>query len=416
MTIHATWISQTQYWPADMLQQFADWISPGVLSMQDLQVTAKSPAAMGVNVSGAPQNQSGGNAWLPGGYRLYNDAQLSLNISAADPTNPRIDLVVCGIDTTTTPYTPTIKVIQGTPAASPSIPAVPSGYITLAQVTVPANATSISSSNITDKRVLAGFQGDGSRLNNLPIPTDTAKTDQSNTFLANQSLGPTAAATASQNFGSFLLSLQRSVWSGGTAQTKTNSLQLDNTGKLNFINETGTSVWNIDQSGNVSPSGNIYGVGQSMWLDTAMNVNTASSIANGSAWKVKGKNGNTDLSVAVDGTHKVQTFNNTIDDGIGNATFNGNIKVTGDSDLAQYNISATNPDSNGKYTVVTYTRPGGNKYMVSTLSGTPDANGNYPTMTNVFYKADGVTIDHTDTWTLTYDANGVRTGATVVRN
>ncbi|MFB5192803.1 hypothetical protein [Alicyclobacillus fastidiosus] len=84
------------------------------------------------------------------------------------------------------------------------------------------------------------------------------------------------------------------------------------------------------------------------------------------------------------------------------------------SQTANYNMTTSNPDSNGYYTVTTYTRPGGNTYMVSTLSGTPDSFGNYPTMTNVFYKADGATVDHTDTWTLTFDSNGKKTGESVV--
>ncbi|MHB1702422.1 MAG: hypothetical protein ACYCSN_20270, partial [Acidobacteriaceae bacterium] len=143
------------------MQRDADWVLPGVLTTSDLQVTAQSPAAMAVNVSGAVQGSVGGNAWLPSGYRLYNDAVLALTIAAADATNPRIDIVVAGINTSTSPYTPTIEVVTGTPAASPVAPVTPSGYIALAQIAVAANATSISNANITDVRVLATLSSPG---------------------------------------------------------------------------------------------------------------------------------------------------------------------------------------------------------------------------------------------------------------
>jgi hypothetical protein len=98
----------------------------------------------------------------------------------------------------------------------------------------------------------------------------------------------------------------------------------------------------------------------------------------------------------------------------GSASFDGSANVTISATLTNYNVTASNPDANGKYTVVTYKRTDGTTYMVSTLSNGPDANGNYGTMTNVFYKADGVTVDHTDTWTFTHDSNGKMISRTVV--
>ncbi|RII32864.1 hypothetical protein D2A34_21965 [Clostridium chromiireducens] len=147
------------YTPADMMQRDADWISPGVLSTQDLVVAQTTTASMNVTVSGAAQGQTGGNAWLPNGYRVFNDSLATLAIPAADTTNPRIDLVVIGIDTTATPYIPQVKVIKGTASASPSVPALPTGFvgISLARVRVNANVTSITNANITDIRTIAGL-------------------------------------------------------------------------------------------------------------------------------------------------------------------------------------------------------------------------------------------------------------------
>jgi|GEM_PF-3265734 len=173
MSLHATYLAGVQIYPSDMMQRDQDFISPGVITSSDLVVATTGTPSMAVTVSGATQGSAGGNAWLPGGYRVYNDAQATLTIAAADATNPRIDLIIAAIDTTSTPYTSSLQVITGTPASSPAVPSVPVGLIALAlaHVAVAANATSIVTGNITDVRVIAGLQGDGSRLINLPIPT-----------------------------------------------------------------------------------------------------------------------------------------------------------------------------------------------------------------------------------------------------
>jgi hypothetical protein len=68
-------------------------------------------------------------------------------ITAADATNPRIDLVTAsaaGVKTVT----------NGTAAASPKPPALPSGHVALAMIYVAANDTAINTGEITDKRVI----------------------------------------------------------------------------------------------------------------------------------------------------------------------------------------------------------------------------------------------------------------------
>lgn len=60
--------------------------------------------------------------------------QTNITLDAADPTNPRIDLVY--IDSTGT-----VAKITGTAAASPSVPAVPTGGISVARVSVAAGAS-----------------------------------------------------------------------------------------------------------------------------------------------------------------------------------------------------------------------------------------------------------------------------------
>jgi hypothetical protein len=92
----------------------------------------------------------------------------------ADSTNPRIDLIVCQYQTQATnvqnrpfkdPTTGTVtysnvaliqqdyfalNVIHGTPSSTPVAPSVPSGWFALAQIYIPAGATTIQQANITD--------------------------------------------------------------------------------------------------------------------------------------------------------------------------------------------------------------------------------------------------------------------------
>lgn len=204
MSVQATYYAGgTGYTPADMLQREADWVSPGVLSSSDLVVAQTTVASMAVTVSGAAQGQVGGNAWLPGGYRIFNDALATLAITTANATNPRIDLIVACIDTTTSPYTPSVKVITGTPAASPTVPSIPAGLVAipLAQIYVAANVTSIVSSNITDIRVKAGLiaqSGDDPIAAQLSdrtkIPGCIDDTGTANTYVITLATAPTAYA------------------------------------------------------------------------------------------------------------------------------------------------------------------------------------------------------------------------------
>lgn len=98
-----------------------------------------------------------------GPYICANTANQTLTVATADPTNPRIDLVyIQVIDTVagdTGSSTTVVGIVTGIPAASPTVPALPTNgvSIALAQVRVNANVTSITGSNITDIRKSAGI-------------------------------------------------------------------------------------------------------------------------------------------------------------------------------------------------------------------------------------------------------------------
>lgn len=77
---------------------------------------------------------------------VASSADSAVTISTADATNPRWDLVVADASTGA------VSKVDGTAAASPTLPATPAGKVALAKVVVDANATGIANAKITDLR------------------------------------------------------------------------------------------------------------------------------------------------------------------------------------------------------------------------------------------------------------------------
>lgn len=106
-------------------------------------VTAQATPNMTVAVAAGLARVVGRRVAVAGG---------TATIGAANATNPRHDLVT--IDTAGT-----LAVVAGTPApitstSEPAYPAIPAGRLVLAAIYVPAAATAITTSMVTDKRVL----------------------------------------------------------------------------------------------------------------------------------------------------------------------------------------------------------------------------------------------------------------------
>ena len=142
----------------DRLTTQAIWRTTGVVNSTDMAVSASSPAAMSVSVSSGWAAIVGTYQANMGTYMAYNDAASTLTVTTADPTNPRIDLVVATVSDafyTGTTNTVAFNVIAGTPASSPTVPATPINSIALAKIAVGAAVGSIINANITDLRVLA---------------------------------------------------------------------------------------------------------------------------------------------------------------------------------------------------------------------------------------------------------------------
>lgn len=151
-----------EYTGADLGLPYRDIVSEGVAGTTDLQVTQRGAGAnMSVDVAA-------GVAWIKGDdsaaaqptYRVYNDATKNLTVTAADATNPRIDLVIAEVRDAAFSGVSTdwrLRVVAGTPAGSPSAPATPSNSIVLARLSVPALDTTIGTAQITDYRPRAGL-------------------------------------------------------------------------------------------------------------------------------------------------------------------------------------------------------------------------------------------------------------------
>lgn len=121
----------------------AGFAGTGVVS--GCAVTAQGSPSMVLSVS------SGEAAVLNVPFDVIGD---DVTVDTADGTNPRFDLVV--VDDTGT-----LAVVEGTPAPAPSptepgpvFPAIPADSVVLAAVRVPATDTTISTGQITDKRVM----------------------------------------------------------------------------------------------------------------------------------------------------------------------------------------------------------------------------------------------------------------------
>src|SRR6185437_8381814 len=115
-------------------------------------------------------------------YYCYNDnsgGQVSNTVAASNGTNPRIDAVIAQVEDAS--YSGSnndwkLAVVTGTPASSPTVPALPANALVLAYLWIPAASTSVTSGNILDLRVAANrnpFRATISRHANQSIPNAT---------------------------------------------------------------------------------------------------------------------------------------------------------------------------------------------------------------------------------------------------
>ena len=142
----------------DRLTTKAIWQTTGVINSGDLAVSANATPNMSINVASGWAAIVGNYQANMGTYMVFNDATTNLAITAANGSNPRIDLLVITISDayyTGTLNQVTFTVIAGTPSGSPTVPSTPTNSLALAQIYVGASVTSITNANITNYGVLA---------------------------------------------------------------------------------------------------------------------------------------------------------------------------------------------------------------------------------------------------------------------
>jgi hypothetical protein len=134
------------------------WRIGGRAASGDCAVAAQGSPNMSVTVSAGALIIPGTENAFQGTYHCFNDASVTVTITAADTTNPRIDLIVGKVQDAfysgaTNAWS--LVAVAGTPAGVPVAPAAPANSVILATVSVAANATTITNANITNTTALA---------------------------------------------------------------------------------------------------------------------------------------------------------------------------------------------------------------------------------------------------------------------
>ena len=186
----------------------------GLVNPSDLQVTWAS-SGLTVSVSTGEAMVPGSSSTTQSAYYLRNAAPLTLSPAAANPSNPRIDLVAAEIaDSTYTGATNTgsIAIITGTPTGGATLsnlngsPSLPTSSLALAYVLIPAGATTINNTDILNVATIirpANYPAPGTLLGSLTYGNAlsnshyTASTSGSLTAVDTTNLRLTVTAPAS---------------------------------------------------------------------------------------------------------------------------------------------------------------------------------------------------------------------------
>lgn len=141
------------YDATDFAAYFGSLVSNGIFyaTATNLQVSPGTGLAVSI---------AAGIAWI-NGYRYENTDALNIPLATANGSNPRIDRIVVRLSMINRSIQ--LAVVTGIPAASPSAPALTRTTdvyeLCIADVLVPAAATSIAPNNITDTRLNTNLCG-----------------------------------------------------------------------------------------------------------------------------------------------------------------------------------------------------------------------------------------------------------------
>ncbi|GGH93703.1 hypothetical protein ACFFGR_09100 [Arthrobacter liuii] len=146
----------------------------GLVNAGDLTVSATGTPSMNVSVGVGRcwipgtnvGNVTGGNFSSQAMYYGQNESAYTASVATADSINPRIDVVYAAVQDSQyagTTNAGVLAVVAGVPTSGASYPAnaptIPANAIPLAWINVAANASSITSANITQLGTMAPWRG-----------------------------------------------------------------------------------------------------------------------------------------------------------------------------------------------------------------------------------------------------------------
>lgn len=135
-------------------------VGSGVRHTQNSALFVATSSGLSVTVNPGHAIVQGTAAANSGAYACVLDATATLTCQTADLVNPRIDSVIVQVvDNGNNTSTATVNIQTGTPASSPTPPALPANSLLLCNITVPANATSLTGGNLADNRAFMAAAG-----------------------------------------------------------------------------------------------------------------------------------------------------------------------------------------------------------------------------------------------------------------
>lgn len=137
------------------------WANAGVVDYGDMLVSPTPTPSMAIVIASGSAIVAGSQTTTQGNYITYNDAEVTLSVAPSSPSLARKDRVVVAVQDAfyggTSNNQVVYQIVTGTPAANPVLPDAPDNSLTLAEIYVTANASSIETGNITDTRTYATF-------------------------------------------------------------------------------------------------------------------------------------------------------------------------------------------------------------------------------------------------------------------
>lgn len=211
------------------------WANAGVVDYGDMLVAPTGTPSMAITISSGSAIVAGDQTTTQGNYITYNDASVTLSVAPSSPSLARIDRVVIAVQDSfyggTSNNQVIFQVVTGTPSANPIAPDAPDNSLTLAEIFVTANASSIETGNITDTRTYATFTDTRTRPSNTNADALVIESIQSQTGKALKVTNATGVATFSVSPAGQL------TFADGTTQS-TSGVYNPN---LTINNQTGTT-------------------------------------------------------------------------------------------------------------------------------------------------------------------------------